>query len=243
MIITLFVCYNQVKLLTGKLFLETLKLFALSLKISILRALQQIRILPFYFQEPLWKIDLLYFKSYLRVNPYKACKQHFKKEPREVQYSYGETWVSTVPKLIQYLPITSRDVLFDLGSGIGRVSFWFQKISGCEVVAIEKVSLFVQKANQIKKKLGQNNITFLEEDILEVDYSRATLIYFYGTSFSDLFIQKLIEKWKPLKPGVRILTTSFHLNEYLKEPEYKVTQQYKVSYPWGLCDLYLQEKI
>lgn len=230
------------KQLTGKLLLETLKLLFLNLKISVLRFAQQIRIIPFYFQEPLWKIDLLFFKSYLGVNPYKACKQHFKNETQAVQYSYGETWVSTVPKLIQYLPITSRDVLFDLGSGIGRVSFWFQKISGCEVVAIEKVSLFVQKANQIKKKLKQSNITFLEQDILEVDYSKATIIYFYGTSFSDRFIKELITKWKSLKPGVRILTTSFHLNEYLKEPQYKVTQQYKVSYPWGLCDLYLQEK-
>ncbi|MCH9633699.1 MAG: hypothetical protein S4CHLAM7_04320 [Chlamydiae bacterium] len=223
--------------------MDTIKLLFINLKISFLRIIQQIKIIPLYFQEPLWRIDLLYLKHYATTNPYKVCKKFFHNEDSSVQHSYGETWPSVVPKFIQYLPITSKDVLFDLGSGTGRISFWFQQISGCQVVAVEKVPLFIKKANSIKKQLGKSKIRFLEKDLLEVDYNPATIIYFYGTSFSDSMILSLLKKWKTLKLGTRVLTTSFHLNEYLDSPEYKVTQTFQVSYPWGLCELFLQEKI
>lgn len=215
----------------------------INLKLNLLRIFQQIKILPNYAQAPLWKIDWLYFKSYWNRNPYKVCKDYFKNESEDEQYNYGDTWPSSVPQFIAHLPIRKNDVLFDLGSGTGRISFWFQIISGCEVVAVEKVPLFVQKAKAIQKKINAQRITFLEEDILKIDFSRATLIYFYGTSFSDDFIEKLLLKWKTLKPGTRIVTTSFHLNEYTHDKSYKVKKEYQVSYPWGTCDVYLQEKL
>ncbi len=236
-------CYNQAKQSTGDPTLNFIKLIALNLKLTLLRFLQQVRIIPFYFSSELWKIDWSYFCTYWKTNPYQVCKDYFKSINSEETHHYGDTWPSQVPKFIAHLPIRKEDVLFDLGSGIGRISFWFQKLSGCEVVAVEKVPYFVQEAKKIQEKIKAQNITFLEQDILETDFSRATLIYFYGTSFSDTFIHELLAKWESLKAGTRIVTTSFHLNEYLEEKAYQVKRQYQVSYPWGSCDVYLQEKL
>lgn len=208
---------------------------------TFLRVVQQILILPLYFKYPLFKVDFHYFLHYWNQNPYRICNRYFReKEKKEV--FYGDTWPYTIFKFVQSIPISKEDVLFDLGSGIGRMSFWFQKISQCKVVAIEKVPYFVQKAKEVQKKVGNQNITFLKEDLLETNYESATLIYFYCSSFDDETILKLLKKWKSLKKGARILTTSFALSEY-KAQEYKVIQQFKVSYPWGICDVFLQMKI
>lgn len=207
---------------------------------SVLRLLQQLLILPLYFRYRLFKVDWQYFLAYWKKNPYRICNQYFY-EAEKKEVFYGDTWPFTIPYFVQGLPISKEDVLFDLGSGIGRISHWFQIIAKCKVVAIEKVPFFIQKAKEIQQKLGNKNIEFVEEDLLKTDYSRATIIYFYASSFDDRTILKLIDKWNLLEPGVRIITTSFALREY-GAIGYKVLKQFKVSYPWGMCDVFLQIK-
>lgn len=236
-------CYNRGKLLIGSFKVNFLKLVYINLKLTLSRGVELLKLLPFYINPKLRVVDFEFFKSYFYQNPYRICRDFFSDQPHEIKYSYGETWVSNMSRWVHFLPITSQDVLYELGSGTGRVSFWIQILSGCQVKAIEKVSTFNQKALSIKEKTKNKRIEFLEEDILDVDYSDATLIYFYGTSFSDDFIQKLLKKWENLKPKTRVVTTSFSLNEYLKEPKYRLIRSFKEKYPWGVCDVYLQEKI
>ncbi len=187
------------------------------------------------------KVDLHYFCYYWNKNPYRICRKYFqKKENKEVLY--GDTWPMSAYQFVKSLPIRSEDIVYDVGCGIGRISFWLQIISGCSLIGVEKVPAFVQRAQKIKRKLKNKKIEFVEKDLLNLDYRKASLIYFYSSSFSDETILKLIEKWKRLKKGVRILTTSFSLSEYGAK-DYKIVKSYRVSFPWGLCEVYLHEKI
>lgn len=206
-----------------------------------MRILQQISILPLYFRYPLLKVDLLYLLQYWNKNPYRICKKYFQKnEAKEVLY--GDTWPLSAYQFTQALQMNPNDVVYDVGCGIGRVCFWFQKISGCKVIGIEKVSFFVERAQKIQACLKAKRVEFLQKDLLDIDYQNATIIYFYSSSFSDDVIMKLIEKWKVLKKGARVLTTSFSLLDY-NAIDYKVINSYKVSFPWGVCEVYLQERI
>lgn len=208
-----------------------------------MKLIESLKLLPFYLHPKLRKLDFYFFRSYFQINPYRECRHFFKNAPEEIQYSYGETWASSISQWVYFLPITSEDVFYELGSGTGRISFWIQILSGCRVIAIEKVPLFIQKAKAIQQKMQNQRIEFINQDILEVDYSTATCIYFYGTSFSDEMILALLKKWETLKAGTRIITTSFELNEYLEKPSYRLVRTFQEKYPWGKCDVYLQEKL
>ncbi len=221
--------------------MQFIKLILANLRLSALRILQQLLIIPLYLKHPLFRCDLQYFFHYWNLNPYRVCKKHFEKSSQN-DVLYGDTWPFSVPHFIRFLPIKSNDVLFEVGSGIGRISFWFQIISGCEVVAIEKVPFFNQVARKIQKHLNLKKVQFLEQDFLEVDYSRASVIYFYGSSFPDEIIYQLIDRWACLKPGTRIISTSFALNEYCSESIFHVLKTFSVSYPWGTCQVFLQVK-
>jgi len=185
--------------------------------------------------------DWQYFLNYWSDNPYRICNRYFRKEEKKEVF-YGDSWPFTIPYFVDSIPISKEDVFFDLGSGTGRISFWFQVVAKCKVVAIEKVPHFIQKAKIIQKKVQNEKVDFIEEDLLETNYDSATIIYFYSSSFDDKTILKLIEKWKSLPTGVRIITTSFALAEYGSK-DYKVLKQFKVSYPWGMCDVFLQIKL
>ncbi len=223
--------------------LRLLKLAFINFRLTCSKLIESFKLLPFYLHPKLRKIDFYFFKEYLLVNPYRECRKYFKNAPEEVQSSYGETWASAISQWVYFLPITAEDIFYELGSGNGRISFWIQILSNCQVVGVEKVPLFIQKAKNIQEKMKNKKIQFLNQDILEVDYSKATLIYFYGTSFSDDMILTLLGKWKNLKLGTRVITTSFELNEYLDKPEYRVIRTFQEKYPWGKCDVYLQEKL
>lgn len=208
---------------------------------TLLRIGQQICILPLYFKYPLFKTDLSFLKCYAFSNPYKICRAYFLQYENKNVF-YGDTWPFSVPHFVRLLNLGKEDVFYDIGSGTSRISFWFQIISGCRVKAIEKVPFFIQKAQQIQQKLNNNKIEILQADLLDIDYSDATHIYFYASSFDDQIILSLIAKWKNLKVGTQIITTSFSLKEY-GAFEYEIVNQYKVSYPWGTCTLFLNKKV
>lgn len=168
------------------------------------------------------------------------CKRYFL-ENEGTQELYGDTWPMTIYQLTKALRISPIDRVYEIGSGIGRASFWMHLISGCKVTGVEKVPAFVSYANQIKEKLQLSHLEFMQKDLLEVNYDKATLIYFYGTSFSDEMIYSLVEKWKTLQKGTRVVTTSFTLNDYGAH-EYEVSKVFKVAYPWGRCEVYEQIK-
>lgn len=140
--------------------------------------------------------------------------------------------------------LNSKSILFDLGCGTARFSFWLQELTQCKVVGIDLVEPFIEKAKEISQKLSTDDIKFIKCDMLKMDYSKATHIYFYSTSFEDDFIKKLTSKWsEELTTSTIIVTTSFELNDYCLNPEYKTLDEVKLLYPWGRCSVYIQQKL
>lgn len=223
--------------------MDWIKLFGINLRYQLSRLIELLKLLPYYLHQDFLKFDLYYLKAYLGQNPYQMCKRYLKQSHCHEDFGYGETWLTQfLPRMYQ-LGIKPTDTFFEVGSGTGRLCFWVHLLSRCQVVGIETVPAFVKKATDIKNKLGLHQMEFREEDCLETDYSKANWIYFYGTSFHDEFIEKLLLKWRDLPRGTQIISTSFALNEYLDYPEYFVWETFKMKYPWGTTHLYIQQKI
>ena len=188
------------------------------------------------------KIDLSLLWSYFWKSPYRMNRElHL--EP------YGETPLCTMEKIAKIAAITADDTVFELGCGRGRCAFWLAYFIKCKTVAIEYNPLFVARANQLKlhfQRAGDKTmerLSFRLTDMKEADFHEATVLYLYGTLLSEQDIRILAKKIGQLKSGVRIVTISYALDEYLEKSaqgHIQVIKEFEVEFCWGKTSAYLQ---
>jgi len=176
--------------------------------------------------------DILLWGQYLLKSPYRHARQLSRHN------LYGETPLKTLRACAKQCRILSHDVVFEIGCGTGRTAFWLHEFVGCRVTGIDHVETFIRRANRVKHWLHLDGVTFLVQDVLEASLDEATCIYFYGTAREDAFVEALVQRFLLLKPGTRIITTSYPLSDY--HPRFEVTKTFQGSFPWGKTDVYLQ---
>lgn len=166
--------------------------------------------------------------------------------------TYGEIKPESLTTLLQELGITKDDVLYDLGSGTGKVvvqsclEFPFKKVVGIELCQNrhEKATHALGQLKQrgfIKKK---HSIHFIQGDIVETPCKDATVIFMCSTCFSDELMTKLAEKISQLKKGTRVIT----LKRLPNPKKYKLAfvREYRLAMSWSTPEgspVYVYEKI
>ncbi|HRD56204.1 MAG TPA: methyltransferase domain-containing protein [Parachlamydiaceae bacterium] len=220
---------------------EYLTLFFLSLSVSCKNLIEFCKVVFFYYRNfSFAKTDLFLLSSYFFKSPFKISKQFLLKKGKKDVYLYGETPITSMAEIAKLAGIEENDHVFELGMGRGRCCFWLHFFIGCKVTGIEFVPKFVQIANSLKKRLQIENILFLQEDMLKSAFQEATIFYLYGTCYDEIFIRALIEKFKKLPKGTKIITVSYPLNDYAKTPYFEVVKKFEITFTWGQADVYLQ---
>jgi len=202
-------------------------------------------LLTLFLYYPNWqfaRVDTYLLRNYIFQNPYRLSKKYHEEKGIGGIHSYGETPLTTMEKIARECGLKASDKVYELGAGRGRACFWLQSFVGCEVVGIEFVPTFVRIAQQVKRKFNIQGVTFLYRHILEVDYSDATVIYYYGTCAETSFIQALVDKLKVLPPGTKVITVSYPLISYMDEPIFELITTFSASFAWGKANVYLQVK-
>jgi ubiquinone/menaquinone biosynthesis C-methylase UbiE len=139
--------------------------------------------------------------------------------------------------------LTNNDVIYDLGCGRGRGVFWFNALYQCRAVGVEIVPAFITEARNIKKRLGIEGVDFIYANLLDIDYEDATVIYFYGTAFTDAGIAAVIERFRNLKPGTRVVSVSFPLSSYTHSPLFEMEGTIRGRFLWGETDIFIQRRV
>lgn len=118
----------------------------------------------------------------------------------------------TLKDIEKALNINENSVVYDLGSGDGRVLFYLYKNNPkVKYIGIENSQfpfLLASVRNWWHKKKYKSDITMFRKDFFNVDISDATHIftYLYPNVMDDL-----IPKFdKELKKGTRLVSASFH---------------------------------
>lgn len=226
----------QVSQLTGELIFT-------HLKTAYKNAVENIKVLlRYYTNKQFIYCEIWLWLLYAFCNPYRVSKNYLIKQRAENIHAYGETYLTTLHQIALKCRILSSDKVYELGCGRGRTLFWLAAFVRCTVIGVEQIPLFVTRAKKIAQKAQLKNAYFIEADILTTDFSDATVIYFYGTSFSDQFIKQLLEKFKMLKKGTKIISVSFPLADYCKENSFEIIDQFSGAFPWGEAEIYLQQK-
>lgn len=152
-------------------------------------------------------------------------------EPSVGQEGKDVIWVPTPEELVEAMldmaKVTPNDFLIDLGSGDGRIVIAAAK-RGVRAMGFEYNPDMVALSRKNAEKAGvADKATFVNADLFESDFSKATVITMYLLPHLNL---KLRPKLLEMKPGTRIVSHAFTMGEW--EADQKVEMEYRTAYLW-----------
>lgn len=136
-------------------------------------------------------------------------------QPSVGQEGKDVIWVPTpqalVDKMLDMAKVTPKDYVIDLGSGDGRTVITAAK-RGSKALGIEYNPEMVELSKRNAAKEGvSDKATFMKADLFESDFSQAQVITMFLLPSINL---KLRPKILDLKPGTRIVSNSFDMEEW-----------------------------
>jgi SAM-dependent methyltransferase len=123
---------------------------------------------------------------------------------------YVPTPQPVVEAMLDLAEVTKSDVVYDLGSGDGRIVITAAKKHGARGVGVELDAGLVKKAREDAAAAGvSDRVTFLRQDLFKTDVSKATVVTLY-------LLQSINERLRPklvreLKPGARVVSHVFNM--------------------------------
>ena len=134
-------------------------------------------------------------------------------EPVVGQSGKDVVWVPTpqvlVEEMLNMAQVGANDVVMDLGSGDGRTVITAAK-RGARAIGVEFNPKMVELSKQKAAEAGVK-ATFIEGDLFEADLTQATVITMFLLPDINM---KLRPKILDLRPGTRIVTNSFTMEDW-----------------------------
>ena len=129
---------------------------------------------------------------------------------------YVATPPDVVERMLTLARVGPKDVVYDLGSGDGRIVITAAQKFGARAVGVEiDPRLFAMAEANARAAGVQDRVRFLLQDALTVDVSDATVVTLYLLSASNVKLRPLLTK--QLRKGARIVSHSFAIGDW--EPE------------------------
>jgi SAM-dependent methyltransferase len=117
-----------------------------------------------------------------------------------------------VDKMIAVAGVKKGDVVYDMGSGDGRIVIAAAK-KGARAVGFEIDGDLVKESRENIRKAGVQNLAEIrQQDILTVDFSPATVVTMYLLPDVNLKLKPNLQK--QLKSGSRIVSHSFDMGDW-----------------------------
>src|SRR5688572_15365629 len=145
-------------------------------------------------------------------------------EPQVGQAGKDVVWVPTpqslVDKMLDMAKVTKTDFVMDLGSGDGRTVITAAK-RGARAMGIEYNPDMVGLSERNAKEAGvTDRATFVKADLFETDLSKADVITMFLLPSINM---KLRPKILDLKPGTRIVSNTFTMEDWQADETTTVT--------------------
>jgi precorrin-6B methylase 2 len=134
---------------------------------------------------------------------------------------FGPTPHEVVAQMIKMAKVTKDDVVYDLGSGDGRIPIAAAKQAGARGVGIELRLELVEESRETAEQEGvADRVKFVEADFFEHDLSDGTvvLVYLYPRTLLKLRSKLLGE----LPPGARIVAYNYGIEGWPRDDEQPV---------------------
>lgn len=144
-----------------------------------------------------------------------AAVQAFAQKPAEDKYPDAAPYVPAPPEIAEAMlkvaGVGPGDVVYDLGSGDGRIVILAAQKFGATAVGVEIDADLVRESRDHARRVGvANRVSFVEEDLFQTDIRRASVVTMY-------LLPKTVDRLKPkllaeLKPGTRVVSFAFPIS-------------------------------
>jgi precorrin-6B methylase 2 len=126
---------------------------------------------------------------------------------------YVPTPQEVVDRMLELAQVKKGDVVYDLGSGDGRIVITAAKKYGVRAIGFEIDPERIKESTENIKKAGVGHLVEIRrQDIRTVDLSPASVLTMYLLPEVNLLIRPNI--WKQLKPGSRIVSHDFDMGDW-----------------------------
>lgn len=135
---------------------------------------------------------------------------HAQASSRKPDVVYIPTPQPVVEAMLELADVKAGDVVYDLGSGDGRIAIMAATKYGAQAVGIEIDPAMIEQAKANASAAGvADRVRFVNQDLFTADISDATVVTLY-------LLQSLNERLRPklvreLKPGTRIVSHVFNM--------------------------------
>jgi len=160
------------------------------------------------------------------------------------EFTYGEVEFLGLAAVLELCEPRAGQVFWDLGCGAGRallaaaLLYPRLKVMGVEFLP-ELCELCKRTVSQLDTALPLARITAIQGDILEVDWSNASLIYASSICFSDELMEGILAKAASLRLGAKFLT----LKPLPSSKLFTLRHSVRVRMTWGHAAVYIFEKV
>ena len=128
-------------------------------------------------------------------------------------------WVPTpdaaVDRMLAMAAVGPRDLVYDLGSGDGKIAIAAAKRFGARAVGIEYSPDLVEASRASAQKEGvADRVRFRQGDLFEADFREATVVTLYLLTTMNVKLRPTI---LAMRPGTRVVSHMFRMGDW--EPD------------------------
>ena len=138
-------------------------------------------------------------------------------QPRDPDLApYIPTPQEVVNRMLELAEVTTTDIVYDLGSGDGRIPITAAKRYGARGVGIDFDPQRIAESNANARLEGvTDRVEFILGDALQADVSEATVVTLYLLSSSNIKLRPILTR--QLSAGTRIVSHAFDMGDWLAD--------------------------
>jgi SAM-dependent methyltransferase len=158
-----------------------------------------------------------------------SCLNAYGWQVRQPDVIFVPTPSRVVEEMLRVADIRQDDLIYDLGCGDGRIVISAAQKVGSRGIGVDIDPQRIEESNQNAAKAGVTQLVqFLEQDLFQTDFSEATVVTLYLLPMLNLQLRpKLLTE---LRPGTRVVSHDFGMNEWL--PDQKTVVVIEERHHW-----------
>jgi SAM-dependent methyltransferase len=134
---------------------------------------------------------------------------------------YVPTPQPVVDEMLKLAQVKKEDVVYDLGCGDGRIVVTAAKQFGARGIGVDIDPERIKDSKANAQKAGvTDRVKFVQSDLFKMDLKDATVVTLYLLPEINLKLRPKL--FRELKPGTRIVSHDFDMNEWKPEKTVRV---------------------
>lgn len=141
---------------------------------------------------------------------------------------YVPTRQETVEEMLRMAQVSEKDVLYDLGSGDGRIVVTAAKQYGVRGTGVDLDPDRIAEARENARQAGvEDRVRFIQGDLFDTDFSAATVLTMYLLPEVNM---KLRPRILAMPPGMRVVSHAFDMEDW--QPDASSRDSGQTVYLW-----------